>query len=641
MRLALVAALVAALAPAPARAGEGGSTPYLEELLVRARASRLAEDPGWLRLGHWRRTPMGWKSEADGPKFFRSLRGKTHPGAELEATLRGLFDARPVGDELEDAQCRFPARSAFLAAHLGIDPARLERRRCPRLEEFLEHLQAKSVTLVFSSYYLNNPVSSFGHTFLRVNKAEEARSGKHFELLDYGIDYSATPDTKNPLLYAVKGLTGGFQGHFNQLAYYYKVGEYAEAESRDLWEYDLALKPDEVSLLTLHIWELGGTWFDYWYLDENCSYHILDAIEAVAPRLSLLEHVGAVVLPSDTVKALFRNPGLVRAVHYRPSIRTQFETRVGALEPRERVLVGALYADASTRLPVDLAPSRQAAVLDAAVDLVDLRHFRNLVVGRAPEAARDRQVLLERRSQIRVQSPPLDIRMPVEQAPDRGHGSFRAGVGGGVSSRDGGLVELDLRVALHDLGDPPEGFPSLSQIEFLPTRIRLAPQKNLAQVDEVWALRIVSLNGVSRFDLRPSWRAKFGAATVRDAACHDCLAPQVEAGTGFTFARIARVLDLYGGVDAAFEWSPHLSGIDGSEVRAGIGPGGIARIVLGTRAALLADARWRWLPGAAPDRTFDLRGALRLHLVRDLSLALEARRAPAEDVLSAALLAYF
>jgi hypothetical protein len=638
---AAVLVLALAIPSVALSAADEGAPPYLDELLRRAWTLRLAQDKAWLRLGHWNKTPVGWKSEADGPQFFRSPRGKTDPTAELEETLRGFFDARPVTDELDDAQCRFPARFAFLAARLDFDSTRLKPRPCPRRDEFLARIQARSATVVFSSYYLNNPSSSFGHTFLRLNKAEEARPEKSFELLDHGVDYSATVDTGNALVYAFKGLFGLFHGAFLHYAYYYKVREYADAESRDLWEYDLALTPAEVAMLAGHIWELGGTWFDYWYLDENCSYHVLGALEAAAPRFSLVEHVGAVVLPSDTVKALFRNPGLVRAVHYRPSIRTQFAARAATLDDGGRALLDALAADPAAPLPDDMPAPARAAALDAAVDLLDLRFGRDLVVGKAPEAARARQVLLERRSAIPVQSPELEIDPPLDRAPERGHGSFRLGAGGGYSSRDGEMELIDVRIALHDLGDPPLGYPSLAQIEFAPIRLRLAFREPRADVDEAWLVRIVSLNDLSHFDLRPSWRVKVGAATVRDGACRSCLAGQGELGAGYALESVARVLDLYAGADVAVEWSPHLSGIGGSELRAGVGPGGLARLRLGTRAALLADARYRFLPGADPGRTWDLGATLRLHLPHQLSLALEARRTPAEDVLSAALFRYF
>jgi hypothetical protein len=640
--LPLVALLVSLAAAAPAAAAPAPDPSYLPELALRARRLGLAEDPGWIRLGHWRRTAQGgWKSEVDGPAFFRALRGKTSPRAELEATLRGLFDARPVADELSDAQCRFPARFAFLARKLEVDPARLPPRACPRLEDFLGRVHARAVTLVFSSYYLNNPSSAFGHTFLRLDKEEGARAGKEWELLDYGVDYAATVTTRNAVAYAFSGLLGRFQGRFSHLAYYYKVRQYADAESRDLWEYDLDLAPGEVALLTAHLWELGGTWFDYWYLDENCSYHILGALEAAAPRLSLVDHVGkAVVLPSDTVKALFRNAGLVRRVNYRPSIRTQFEARAARLDGGGLDAVEALADDPAAPLP-PVPPAAQAAILDAALDHIDLRFGRNLVVGQAPEAARARQLLLERRSALGVVSPPLEIAPPREVAPELGHGSLRLGAGGGWSSRDGALAIVDLRLALHDLGDPPLGFPPLSQIEFLPTRLRLAPRGERVELDEAWLVRVLSLNDLSRFDLRPSWRIRFGAATVRDAGCAGCLAAQAELGAGLTRASILGAADLYVGADASVEAASRLSGIRDGAVRAGIGPGGILRLRLGRRAALLGDARWRWLPDAAPDSTYDLRATLRLHLARDLSLSLEARRTPAADEGTLTAFGYF
>jgi hypothetical protein len=634
-----VATTAAPAAPAPAAAHPDPA--HLDELLGRARSLRLWEDVGWLRLGHYRRTQKGaWESEVDGMPFFRALRGKTDPRAELEATLRAFFDDRPVADELDDAMCRFPARFAFLAGRLGVDLARLPPRRCPRLETFLDRIRPRSATLVFSSYYLNNPASTFGHTFLRLNKDDAARAGREWELLDYGIDYAATVDTKNAVLYAFKGLLGLFKGEFHHVAYYYKVREYADAESRDLWEYELALTPGEVAMLSAHLWELGGTYFDYWYLDENCSYHILGALEAAAPRLHLLDHVGTyVVVPVDTVKALFYNPGLVRAVHYRPSIRTQFVARLERLDGAGRDGVEALSADASAPLPPSLGKDGQAAVLDAALDHLDFRFSRDLAIGRAPEAARARQVLLERRSALAVPSPPLDLQPPLAQSPQLGHGSARMAAGGGYSSREGGLVLLDVRLALHDLGDPPEGFPPLSLMEFLPGRLRFAPREMRGEVDELWVVRVAVLNDLSRFELRPSWRMRFGLTTIRDAGCAACLAGQVEFGAGF--AKTLGPLDLYGGSDAAVEAASHLEGTRGSAARFGIGPGGTVRLRLSPRFIVVADGRWRWLPDASPRETFDVRATLRVHLTRTISLSLEGRRVPTANEGTLAVQAFY
>ena len=306
VRRALLA--VALLGGAAARAG--GSPPdYLSALKASAKAQRLVEAPGWRKLVHYRKTIFGWSSEAH-RSFFLSPRGGSDPEAELEATLAGFFAEPPPIPEVQHPQCQFPARFAWLHGKLGFDFARLPVQRCPRFEEFWERVSARAATLVFSSYFLNSPASAFGHTLLRLDKSDGAREGRRLELLDYGVTYAATVDTTNALVYAVKGLFGLFPGQFSSYPYYYKVREYNDYESRDLWEYDLALTPQQVSLLIAHLWELGSTSFDYYYISRNCSYHLLGALEAAAPELDLLAHVGYVAddlyrtFYGDTVNAL-------------------------------------------------------------------------------------------------------------------------------------------------------------------------------------------------------------------------------------------------------------------------------------------------------------------------------------------------
>ena len=160
---------------------------------------------------------------------------------------------------------------------------------------------------------------------------------------------------------------------FRKIPFYYKVREYNDFESRDLWEYDLALRPDQLRMLVAHLWELGSTYFAYYYLSENCSYHILGVIEAADPNLNLISELSWPVLPADTVKALFRNPGLVRAVNYRPSNRTQFRQRVETLDPEELEMVSALMADPRRSFPKALSVQRRVKVLDTAIDLIDVR----------------------------------------------------------------------------------------------------------------------------------------------------------------------------------------------------------------------------------------------------------------------------
>ncbi len=610
------------------------------ELAARARQLRLAEDRQWLRLGHWRaRFLGGWESEVDGPAFFLSPRGKVDPASELDATLAGFFAPEPADPAEQHPQCRFPARLAFAVERLGLDPKRLPRRDCPRLAEWWERTRATGVTLVFSSYYMNNPASAFGHTFLRLDRGALLRPGERVELVDQGIDYAAAVDTKNAVLYALEGLLGFFHGEFSARPYFYKVREYADFESRDLWEYELDLSPEAVARLVAHLWELGSTWFDYYYLTENCSYHILGALEAAEPRLELLDHVGKVTIPADTVKALFRNPGLVRAVRYRPSARTTLERRVAPLSPGERDEVLALAARPATPLPPGLGPAQRARVLDAALDLVDVRLGKAVIRGE-PAALDLRQVLLQSRSAVPVASPPLDVRPPEQGGPERGHGSARAGIGGGASREEGGFLLLDWRLALHDLADPPAGFSPATRLEFLGTRLRWWARGDggRLRLDEALLVAASSMTPLDRLDPRISWKVRAGAERVRDRGCPGCVAGGLEVGGGATLG--AGPLALMLTADAELRAAPDLQGAGGSAFRPGVGPGAALRLLGGERAALLASASWRWLPGARPDGSFDLSAVARLHLGR-ASLFAEVRRTPLDsEVLGGAHLFY-
>ncbi|BDG08292.1 Lnb N-terminal periplasmic domain-containing protein [Anaeromyxobacter paludicola] len=591
-----------------------------------ARAAGLARDRQWLRLGHWReRAAGGFESEADGPGFFLSARGKTDPEAELAATVRGLFAPEPKDPERQHPQCQFPARFAFLVRRLGIDVSRLPPRRCEKLERFWERTQARGVTLVFSSYFLDNPASAFGHTFLRLDKGGAGGRGEREELLDQGVNYAATADTGNAVLYAVKGLVGLFKGEFTALPYFYKVREYADYESRDVWEYDLALEPDEVAMLVAHVWELGSTWFDYYYLSENCSYHILGALEAAAPRLDLLSRLAPVVLPAATVQALYDNPGLVRGVRFRPSIRSQFRQRAAALDPRLHDAVEALAEDPARPSPAGLAPEAEAAVLDAAVDLYDMRHARALVEGRAG-VAEARQALLARRSGVPVQSAPLTVPPPAHGGPEVGHGSARFTVGGGASSDAGPFLSLGWRAALHDLLDPPAGFSPGSQLEFLVTRLRVETRSQRLRLEDFSFVDVVSTNPLDRFDRRVSWHMRAGATTLRDGGCRGCLAGLLELGGGPAVVGGGGAVTAWLSADSELAGTPSLRGAFGSGLRLGVGPTATLRLA-GARGALQASAGWRFQPWAAPDTGFALGAGGRLHL-GPVSLALDWRKTP-------------
>lgn len=318
--------LLFALLLAPARSfsqSQPVATDAAGTLIVRARALGLARSLAWRRLLHYRpnakREPV---SQVDGKGFFLAASGARDPDAELDATLRAFSAPLVPGNEDDHALCRFPARRELLDRALHFSGA-LHAPTCPALAQYLAELDPESVAVVYAANYLNNPASAFGHTFLRLQKQRPAVSNASDDELAYGVEYSANTDTDNPFWYAFKGLTGLFPGVFRFHSFEAKVHEYERGEARDLWQYDLALSRAEVRLLTLHLWELSATHLDYYYLTKNCSYHVLATLEAAAPRIDLVSHLNFVVLPRDTIKALYRVPGLVRTTTYRPSLRSR------------------------------------------------------------------------------------------------------------------------------------------------------------------------------------------------------------------------------------------------------------------------------------------------------------------------------
>ncbi len=66
---------------------------------------------------------------------------------------------------------------------------------------------------------------------------------KQLNLVSYAVNYAATVAGDDNWSYAWKGLTGQYPGEYSLMPYYRKVKEYGDFESRDLWEYELALTP--------------------------------------------------------------------------------------------------------------------------------------------------------------------------------------------------------------------------------------------------------------------------------------------------------------------------------------------------------------------------------------------------------------
>ena len=221
------------------------------------------------------------------------------------------------------------------------------------------------------------------------------------------------------------------------LPYYIKVREYSDLENRDLWEYQLALKPEEVERVVRHLWELLPAYYQYFFFDENCAYHLLGLLQVARPELELTKPFRWWALPSDTVRILAREPGLVANVVYRPANATLIAARLETMSKAERGIAKELSQgkpgarDALRALP----PEEAAAALETGARLPELpareRQGATCRSGRArARAPRRAQRASTRRARRRASR---SRRVPTKATAPRASASAPAGAMGRTS----------------------------------------------------------------------------------------------------------------------------------------------------------------------------------------------------------------
>lgn len=531
---ALMIACNGASAISAAEAPKDNQTDYLNELILQAKMQDLAQKRYWHLLVHYKKTFFGrYESQEDGPEFFNSPTGKTDPESELDATLKNFFTPiEGLKPGKEHPQCNFPARYKWLKAQLAFDPARLPEQRCERLEGWLKDLNPEKVTVIFASSYMNNPASMFGHTFLRIDKRRE---GPEQKLLDYGVSYAASADTDNALVYIAKGLFGGFKGTFSLFPYYVKVQEYNNLENRDLWEYELNLNDDQMNYMLLHLWELGGNYFDYFYFQENCSYHILSLLEVADPDLHLTDQFTFHVIPADTIKALTRNDGLISTEVYRPSLLSQLNNKRVRMTEKENKIFYRLVKNPSAAENEDyrnLTTPEKAIVLDAYLDYAQYRNMQKEKTATVIDRT-TRQILLER-SQLNYRREESPETVHFSTPPELGHGSARVGLGFGRNENEF-FEEVSIRPAYHDLLANDTGYRKDSQILFLDLTARRYNESEKTKIDSFKLIDIVSLTPYDPLFNKLSWKLSVGVDTLKDLDCGYCNSFKGNYGLGMSY----------------------------------------------------------------------------------------------------------
>jgi len=491
-----------------------------------SKIKQLSQERQWLDLLHYHQVGLfpANESQVDDPNFFLSKEGKYDPEQELLATLKAFGKSN---SEFQKYQCLYPARATWISEVLG-PGFETDLSTCADLNQWLEEISPKGLTLIFPAAYLNSPSSMFGHTLMRID------SSKHTSpLLSYSINYAAADPEDNELVFSYKGLTGGYPGVFSVLPYYEKVKEYNYLESRDVWEYQLDIEPHELNLFMLHVWEVKDARFDYYFFTENCSYHLLTLLDAASTRFALSETFSTDVIPADTVRAL-SDAKLIKGASFRASMQTSLNHKLNSSTKQVHAL-GIQLSDSDTA-PSDiladnkLTPVEQAQGLDLSIALARYR------AKQSPEQAKHynrRSIsLLSARSKFSgiesfSETPTPTIR------DDQGHRSHRWMLRTGHDDA-GNYLGLDLRMSYHDFLDPVSGYIPGARLEILNFKIRAYPDGDRLRFEEFRAIDIASFSPRNDFVKPTSWFVSTGL--TRNIYQSDELMPYLTAGPGLTYA---------------------------------------------------------------------------------------------------------
>jgi hypothetical protein len=482
----------------------------------------------WNKLLHYRSNLLGkMVSEVDSHEFFVSKDGKTSPEKELHKFIDILNS-----DKAQQYVCKFPLRYRWLKQTITNDWS-FTTESCIIYNSFVEKLGAKNLSLVFSSYYIKNPGSTFGHTFIRVRRYEDFRTN---EMLDNALNFSAEKSSDQVLIYMLKGLTGFYKGQFSSVPYYYKIREYNDYEFRDLWDYDLHLSQDQVNRVVDHAWEMGSIFFDYYYFTENCSYHMLGLLNVAYDDIDILKNLNRFfVLPVETIREMQKlgliGQSKVRASAYKKLIK---HTKGYALDDLRRAKEIAKDPFKANEVFKNLGIEKQAEIMDSSILAFDYFNIRDIYLAKE-KTVNAREHLLVMRADNPVITDEVKFKDSEVAPPESSHKSSRLGLSGGSVSKQGAFGEISWRAAQHDLLDPSRGQLKNSQVVILDFDLRykkVDEEFNKFTLERFRVLDFKKYQPSDYWSNSISWDFAFGTDQRFDCSSGDCIQPTISSSAG-------------------------------------------------------------------------------------------------------------
>ena len=507
------------------------------ELWKQARERKLAQHPYWLKLLHFYSFgesvgQWSFKSDVVSAGFFLSANGKTDPEAELKATIKALLSPS-VNNPDQDARCKFIARFNWLRSKL--DFPEMPKRNCPLFERWANLEDSTGISIIFVSAYLKNPASTFGHLLVKFNSRNRLLG---HSLLRPTLNYGAiiNPDD-NPLVYALRGLFGGYSGSFTDERFYNFNHVYGENELRDMWEYPLNYSAVQQHRITYHAWELlQNVKFTYYFFLDNCAYRMAELLEMAWDDTSRINTSGAIwAIPVDVVFKLqkFRSAtngqSILGSPQLIPSRQRKLRQRVAQLSEMEQTQLKALINSVnhldSGELRSVPEPSR-ARILDALLDYLQYVKKENQTLLQQKE----RNKLLLARSFLPIMENNSSADKP--KPPTEGTPPMRFRFGAVVNELLGPAFEVGSWANYHDLLGTESGH--LANAEVVTLDLRIQVRENSFEVThfqlfniQKYALNPTRISG----DFEWSWRARAGWERA-NFGCLTCRQFRIAGGYG-------------------------------------------------------------------------------------------------------------
>ncbi|MBR1904515.1 MAG: DUF4105 domain-containing protein, partial [Alphaproteobacteria bacterium] len=265
------------------------------------------------------------------------------------------------------------------------------------------------------------------------------------------------------------------------------INTYNNIENRDIWEYHLNLTASEQRFFVDHLYEMRMVRIPYFFLNKNCSYMILEMLEAVRPTQNLIQDFTWHAIPLDTLKAVQR-AGFIDNVHYRPAQYTQIQARIKQMNHPQIVAFKQILAEKKANTAT-LSEAEQAAVLETVYQLYRYK-FTAKDMSLADYRRKSFAALRQRSKFPAADNPKIEGNNPIE-AHQSQQVAFSAG-----AWRQRLFYEAAFRPAYTALTDNHFGLIKGAGIKVLESRWRYFPTKHRLLVQEFTLLDILSLSPI-------------------------------------------------------------------------------------------------------------------------------------------------